>query len=65
MENSSSSSDKKTAKLDVPLAAIGFEIEELTPKRVTGHLPVTEKACQVRLQLTSLLLDYEQYNSYH
>ncbi|KAJ4721861.1 1 4-dihydroxy-2-naphthoyl-CoA thioesterase 1-like [Melia azedarach] len=46
MENSSSSSDKKTAKLDVPLAAIGFEIEELTPKRVTGHLPVTEKACQ-------------------
>ncbi|KAL7591335.1 hypothetical protein Lser_V15G33095 [Lactuca serriola] len=32
--------------VDHPLHAIGFEIDELTPHKVTGHLQVTEKSCQ-------------------
>lgn len=38
----------KTAEVDVPLHSIGFEIEELSPQRVSGHLPVTQKCCQVK-----------------
>ncbi|KAJ0091986.1 hypothetical protein Patl1_24711 [Pistacia atlantica] len=45
MEESSSSSNK-TAKVDAPLHSIGFEIDELTPHRVTGRLRVHEKTCQ-------------------
>ncbi|CAK9176729.1 unnamed protein product [Ilex paraguariensis] len=36
----------KTEVLDPPLHAIGFEIEELSPKQVTGRLLVTHKCCQ-------------------
>lgn len=46
MEHSSSSSNLKAA-LDGPLHALGFQLEQLTPKRVTGHLRVTENNCQV------------------
>ncbi|GAV72454.1 4HBT domain-containing protein [Cephalotus follicularis] len=41
-----SSSKKKTESVDAPLHAIGFEIEELSPSKVTGRLPVTQKCCQ-------------------
>ncbi|KAK7257233.1 hypothetical protein RIF29_31062 [Crotalaria pallida] len=47
MENLASSSKSKTAELDAPLHAFGFEFDELSPHRVTGRLPVTLKACQV------------------
>ncbi|KAI4335117.1 hypothetical protein L6164_013795 [Bauhinia variegata] len=36
----------KTADLDAPLHALGFVIDELSPHKVTGHLPVTPKCCQ-------------------
>ncbi|KAF3972266.1 hypothetical protein CMV_004204 [Castanea mollissima] len=39
-------SSTKTAVLDAPLHAIGFEIEDLSPQRVTGRLPITNKCCQ-------------------
>ncbi|KAK9084454.1 hypothetical protein Scep_030925 [Stephania cephalantha] len=39
--------DAKTPVLDLPLHTIGFEIQELSPKRVAGRLKVTEKCCQV------------------
>ncbi|KAK7328609.1 hypothetical protein VNO77_22722 [Canavalia gladiata] len=42
----SSSTTSKTASLDVPLHSIGFEIEELSPQRVSGSLHVTQKSCQ-------------------
>nr|AFK39285.1 unknown [Lotus japonicus] len=44
--SSSSLATSKTAALDTPLHAIGFEIEELSPQRVTGRLPITLKCCQ-------------------
>ncbi|RAL39421.1 hypothetical protein DM860_002954 [Cuscuta australis] len=40
------SSRTKTEILDPTLHAVGFEIGELTPNRVTGRLPVTEICCQ-------------------
>ncbi|XP_051149020.1 1,4-dihydroxy-2-naphthoyl-CoA thioesterase 1-like [Andrographis paniculata] len=40
------SSSSKTKELDVPLHSIGFEIEELTPSKVSGHVLVTSKVCQ-------------------
>lgn len=50
MEDQSSSSSavasSKTADLDAPLHAIGFEIDEFSAHRVTGRLPVTLKCCQ-------------------
>ncbi|XP_047092112.1 1,4-dihydroxy-2-naphthoyl-CoA thioesterase 1-like [Lolium rigidum] len=36
-----SSSNSKTAELDAPLHALGFEIEEVSPSRMTGRLVVT------------------------
>ncbi|XP_058083320.1 1,4-dihydroxy-2-naphthoyl-CoA thioesterase 1-like [Magnolia sinica] len=36
----------KTEELDTPLHAIGFEIEEVSPKRLTGRLKVTAACCQ-------------------
>ncbi|XP_061354794.1 1,4-dihydroxy-2-naphthoyl-CoA thioesterase 1-like [Gastrolobium bilobum] len=42
----SSSATSKTAALDVPLHSIGFEIENLSPERVSGRLHVTQKCCQ-------------------
>ncbi|KAL8167434.1 hypothetical protein V2J09_008933 [Rumex salicifolius] len=36
----------KEAKLDAPLALLGFQYEEITPQMVSGHLPVTDKCCQ-------------------
>ncbi|KAL3000512.1 hypothetical protein AAZX31_09G216200 [Glycine max] len=35
----------KTAEVDVPLHLIGFEIQDLSPQRVSGHLSVTQKCC--------------------
>ncbi|KAH9624055.1 hypothetical protein KSS87_019124 [Heliosperma pusillum] len=37
----------KTSELDPLLHAIGFEIDELSPSLVSGHLLVTSKSCQV------------------
>ncbi|XP_002464060.1 1,4-dihydroxy-2-naphthoyl-CoA thioesterase 1 [Sorghum bicolor] len=34
------------AELDAPLHALGFEMEELSPSRLTGRLPVTRICCQ-------------------
>ncbi|XP_027352959.1 1,4-dihydroxy-2-naphthoyl-CoA thioesterase 1-like [Abrus precatorius] len=36
----------KAAEIDVPLHSIGFEIQDLSPQRVSGHLKVTHKCCQ-------------------
>ncbi|KAI3686973.1 hypothetical protein L1987_80663 [Smallanthus sonchifolius] len=46
MDSPSSTKDPKTEALDAPLHAIGFQIDELSPQKVTGRLPVTHKACQ-------------------
>nr|XP_043607921.1 1,4-dihydroxy-2-naphthoyl-CoA thioesterase 1-like [Erigeron canadensis] len=32
--------------MDLPLHAIGFQVDDLSPRKVTGHLHLTEKACQ-------------------
>ncbi|KFK36102.1 hypothetical protein AALP_AA4G077500 [Arabis alpina] len=42
----SSSSSSKTKLVDLPLQTIGFELDELSPTRVTGRLPVTLICCQ-------------------
>ncbi|KAK7304036.1 hypothetical protein RJT34_15036 [Clitoria ternatea] len=42
----SSSSSSKTAALDAPLHSIGFQIQDLSPQRVSGRLLVTQKCCQ-------------------
>ncbi|XP_058076746.1 1,4-dihydroxy-2-naphthoyl-CoA thioesterase 1-like [Magnolia sinica] len=39
-------STSKTASLDPPLHSLGFEIDELSPTRVTGRLKVTAICCQ-------------------
>ncbi|KAJ8767990.1 hypothetical protein K2173_020930 [Erythroxylum novogranatense] len=39
-------SSTKTEILDAPLHAVGFEIEELSPHKVTGRLLVTQKCVQ-------------------
>ncbi|KAJ7980486.1 1,4-dihydroxy-2-naphthoyl-CoA thioesterase 1 [Quillaja saponaria] len=39
-------SSSKTTELDAPLGSIGFEIDELSPRKVTGHLRITQKCCQ-------------------
>ncbi|PIN10286.1 HGG motif-containing thioesterase [Handroanthus impetiginosus] len=36
----------KTEILDAPLHTFGFEIDELSARRVTGHLLITSKCCQ-------------------
>ncbi|XP_062108893.1 1,4-dihydroxy-2-naphthoyl-CoA thioesterase 1 [Humulus lupulus] len=41
-----SSSKIKTEALDFPLYAIGFEIQQLSPAKVSGRLPITLKCCQ-------------------
>ncbi|KAM0854673.1 hypothetical protein ACQ4PT_050269 [Festuca glaucescens] len=41
-----SSSNSKTAELDAPLHALGFEIEEVSPSRMTGRLVVTPVCVQ-------------------
>ncbi|KAF7047323.1 hypothetical protein CFC21_056263 [Triticum aestivum] len=43
----SASASTKTAELDAPLSALGFEIEEVSPSRLTGRLVVTDTCCQV------------------
>ncbi|CAN6303964.1 unnamed protein product [Urochloa humidicola] len=40
------SAGAKAAELDPPLHAIGFEVEELSPSRITGRLLVTSTCCQ-------------------
>ncbi|XP_068660524.1 1,4-dihydroxy-2-naphthoyl-CoA thioesterase 1 [Aristolochia californica] len=44
--NPPESTSSKTAELDAPLHALGFEIGDLSPHRVVGRLKVTEKCCQ-------------------
>ncbi|XP_024994348.1 1,4-dihydroxy-2-naphthoyl-CoA thioesterase 1 [Cynara cardunculus var. scolymus] len=44
--DSAMDSHPNTEALDAPLHAIGFQIDELTPHKVTGRLHVTAKACQ-------------------
>ncbi|KAJ4846509.1 1,4-dihydroxy-2-naphthoyl-CoA thioesterase 1 [Turnera subulata] len=39
-------SDSDKASLDAPLHGIGFEFQELSPKKVTGRLLVTHKCVQ-------------------
>ncbi|KAH1044487.1 hypothetical protein GLYMA_09G236400v4 [Glycine max] len=53
MENQSPS--LKTAEVDVPLHLIGFEIQDLSPQRVSGHLSVTQKCCRL---ISTLLISY-------
>ncbi|XP_058209718.1 1,4-dihydroxy-2-naphthoyl-CoA thioesterase 1 [Rhododendron vialii] len=36
----------KTESVDATLHAIGFELEDLSPEKVTGRLQVTPKCCQ-------------------
>ncbi|KAK7340560.1 hypothetical protein VNO77_21267 [Canavalia gladiata] len=36
----------KTFEVDVPLHSIGFQIQDLSPQRVSGHLTVTHNCCQ-------------------
>ncbi|GFP87738.1 putative esterase hi_1161, partial [Phtheirospermum japonicum] len=36
----------KMELLDAPLHTIGFELDELTPHKVSGHLLITSKCCQ-------------------
>ncbi|ONK75256.1 uncharacterized protein A4U43_C03F14980 [Asparagus officinalis] len=43
---SSSSSSSKTAELDAPLHAIGFEIDVVSSDEVNGTLEVTNTCCQ-------------------
>ncbi|XVF28103.1 hypothetical protein REPUB_Repub15cG0000100 [Reevesia pubescens] len=42
----SSSSSHKTATLDEPLHVFGFELQDLSPTKVTGRLQVTQTCCQ-------------------
>ncbi|GMJ12344.1 DHNA-CoA thioesterase 1 [Hibiscus trionum] len=44
--SSSSSSSDKTALLDTALHLFGFQIQDLSPTKVTGLLHVTQKCCQ-------------------
>ncbi|KAM0881709.1 hypothetical protein ACQ4PT_032781 [Festuca glaucescens] len=46
MGDATASSSSKTAELDAPLHALGFEIEEISPSRITGRLVVTPICCQ-------------------
>ncbi|XP_022138150.1 1,4-dihydroxy-2-naphthoyl-CoA thioesterase 1-like [Momordica charantia] len=41
-----SSSSNTAADLDAPLHAIGFQIEHVSPHRVSGRLPVSPNCCQ-------------------
>ncbi|KAL3500884.1 hypothetical protein ACH5RR_039977 [Cinchona calisaya] len=41
-----SSSAVKTEAVDAPLHAVGFEIEELSAQKVSGHMKVSLKCCQ-------------------
>ncbi|KAL0927333.1 hypothetical protein M5K25_001496 [Dendrobium thyrsiflorum] len=36
----------KTAELDLPLHALGFEYGHVSPEKITGHLIVSESWCQ-------------------
>ncbi|MBA0710707.1 hypothetical protein Golax_009976 [Gossypium laxum] len=44
--SSSSSSSGKTANLDSALHLLGFQLQDLSPTKVNGHLHVTHKCCQ-------------------
>ncbi|KAF9608008.1 hypothetical protein IFM89_004889 [Coptis chinensis] len=46
MDQSVMGAKPKMAELDLPLNGIGFEMEEVSAKKVTGRLKVTEKVCQ-------------------
>ncbi|KAM7463225.1 hypothetical protein LguiA_031346 [Lonicera macranthoides] len=44
---SSTTAPSKTEAIDATLHAIGFNLEELSPEKVSGRLQVTHKSCQV------------------
>ncbi|XP_037422400.1 uncharacterized protein LOC119287025 isoform X1 [Triticum dicoccoides] len=46
MGDATAPASTKTAELDAPLSALGFEIEEVSPSRLTGRLVVTDTCCQ-------------------
>uniref|UniRef100_A0A453H404 Thioesterase domain-containing protein n=4 Tax=Triticinae TaxID=1648030 RepID=A0A453H404_AEGTS len=46
MGDATAPAGSKTAELDAPLSALGFEIEEVSPSRLTGRLVVTDTCCQ-------------------
>lgn len=45
-QSQSQNPSNKTAILDAPIHAMGFQLEEISPTKVSGRLPVTSKACQ-------------------
>jgi len=47
-DHQSSSAKPKAADLDLPLHTFGFEFQDVSSDKVSGHLQVTEKCCQVR-----------------
>jgi hypothetical protein len=49
-ETAASSTKSRTGELNLPLHVIGFEVEELSPQKVTGRLRVTQNCCQVESQ---------------
>jgi hypothetical protein len=61
--SSSSSSSSKKESLDVPLHSFGFQIEELSPQKVTGRLLVTPKCVQV-CPSPPLSLSLSLYNTF-
>ncbi|KAL6540507.1 hypothetical protein OROMI_024390 [Orobanche minor] len=57
----------KTEILDAPLHALGFEIDELSADKVSGHLLITSKCCQVltHLMLIQFLHNAGPFNMLH
>lgn len=53
-----------TDLLDAPLHMFGFEFDELTAEKVSGHLLITPKCCQVLLLLLTtrvMLIHHRPY----
>ncbi|PIN06741.1 HGG motif-containing thioesterase [Handroanthus impetiginosus] len=46
MDQPSSTPELKTKDIDLPLHTVGFEIDKLSPNKVSGHLHITPKCCQ-------------------
>ncbi|KAK4404874.1 1,4-dihydroxy-2-naphthoyl-CoA thioesterase 1 [Sesamum angolense] len=50
-----SPASSKTQELDVVLHTFGFEVDELSPQKVSGHLLITVNCCQVMPLLFAFL----------
>lgn len=57
---SPSTAASKTKELDPPLHALGFEIDDISPTKISGHILVTTKCCQVTFLLPSLFVIYRE-----